>query len=75
MRLSPIFLAERALHPLVARVGQGVVPDFDHERLGRSDVLVALYRRIMARELQAFADGRPLKQWMPPENVSASTGV
>ena len=59
----------------VAQVGQGVIPDFDHERLGRSDVLVALYRRMLARELQAFADGRPLKRWQAAAEVTASTGV
>jgi 5,5'-dehydrodivanillate O-demethylase len=59
----------------VAQGGQGVIPDFDHERLGRSDVLVALYRRLLARELQAFAEGRPLKQWKAAADVSASTGV
>ena len=59
----------------VAQVGQGVIPDFDHERLGRSDVLVALYRRLLARELQAFAEGRPLKPWKAAAEVSASTGV
>lgn len=59
----------------VAQVGQGVVPDFEHERLGRSDALVALFRRILARELQAFADGRPLKKWTTAESVVATTGV
>jgi hypothetical protein len=52
-----------------------VIPDFDHERLGRSDVLVALYRRLLSRELQAFAEGRPLKAWKTAAEVSASTGV
>ena len=59
----------------VAQVGQGVTPDFEHEQLGRSDVLVALFRRIFARELQAFADGRPLKNWTVSEDAAASTGV
>jgi 5,5'-dehydrodivanillate O-demethylase len=59
----------------VAQVGQGVIPDFDHERLGRSDVLVALYRRMLARELQALAEARPLKQWQAAAEVTASIGV
>lgn len=59
----------------VAQVGQGIVPDFDHERLGRSDVLVVLFRRMLARELNAFAEGRPLKQWETAADVTASTGV
>jgi 5,5'-dehydrodivanillate O-demethylase len=59
----------------VAQVGQGTMPTFEDERLGRSDVLVALYRQIWARELQAFAERRPLKQWRRPEGVTATTGV
>lgn len=72
-------LAERPdivnIQDYVAQVGQGKMPDFEGERLGRSDVLVALYRQIWARELQAFAEGRPLKPWRRPEGVTASTGV
>ena len=59
----------------VAQVGQGALPDFENERLGRSDVLVALFRRIFARELKAFAEGRPLKKWTISQDASASTGV
>ena len=59
----------------VAQVGQGALPDFENERLGRSDVLVALFRRIFARELKAFAEGRPLKKWTISQDASASTGM
>ena len=59
----------------VAQVGQGAVPAFDNERLGRSDVLVALFRRIFARELKAFSEGRPLKNWTISDEAVASTGV
>ncbi|HEY4134395.1 MAG TPA: Rieske 2Fe-2S domain-containing protein [Alphaproteobacteria bacterium] len=59
----------------VAQVGQGIIPDFEHERLGRSDVLVALFRHILARELTAMTEGRPLKQWKLSGTPAASTGI
>src|SRR5205823_6518523 len=59
----------------VAQVGQGAIADRAHERLGRSDVGVILLRQIWARELQALAEGRALKQWRFPRGVLATTGV
>jgi 5,5'-dehydrodivanillate O-demethylase len=59
----------------VAQVGQGVIADHEHERLGRSDVLLILLRKILARELQALAEGRPLKPWRVPEHLVATSGV
>jgi 5,5'-dehydrodivanillate O-demethylase len=47
----------------VAQVGQGPIADRTHERLGRSDGSVILLRKLWARELEALANGRPLKQW------------
>jgi 5,5'-dehydrodivanillate O-demethylase len=47
----------------VAQMGQGIVADRQHERLGRSDAAVILLRQIWARELRALAEGRPLTQW------------
>jgi len=47
----------------VAQLGQGVIADREHERLGRSDAAVILLRRIWSREMQVLAEGRPLKQW------------
>jgi len=51
----------------VAQVGQGTIADRDHERLGRSDQLVILFRKLWSRELRALAEGRPLTQWRRPE--------
>ena len=34
------------------------------ETLGGSDVSIILYRKLWTRELQALAEGRPLKQWV-----------
>ena len=44
------------------QVGQGAV-DRSKDRLGRVDMGVILMRKIWERELLAFAEGRPLKQW------------
>jgi 5,5'-dehydrodivanillate O-demethylase oxygenase subunit len=59
----------------VAQVGQGVIADRTAERLGRSDVLVILLRKIWARELQALAEGRPLKEWRRTECLLTTAGV
>ncbi len=57
-------------HPLlvniqdtVAQLGQGVIADRTHERLGRSDAAIILLRKLWARELRALAAGQPRKQW------------
>jgi 5,5'-dehydrodivanillate O-demethylase len=57
----------------VAQVGQGVIADREHERLGRSDVLVILLRKIWARELRALAEGRALKQWTRSDQLRTTT--
>jgi len=59
----------------VAQAGQGVIADRAHERLGRSDVQLILLRKIWRRELQALAEGRPLKQWTRTERLAATSGV
>ncbi len=59
----------------VAQAGQGRIAVRDNEHLGKSDVVLIMYRRIMERELRALAEGRPLKQWVAPERVAATSGV
>ncbi len=59
----------------VAQVGQGRLGDRAQDRLGRSDVLVIILRRIWARELQALAEGRPLTNWHRPPGLVAASGV
>jgi 5,5'-dehydrodivanillate O-demethylase len=39
------------------------------EMLGQSDMGIALLRRVWQRELQAFADGRPLTPWKRPDRM------
>ena len=47
----------------VTQVGQGAIADRANERFGRIDQGVILLRKIWERELRAFAEGRPTKQW------------
>jgi len=59
----------------VAQVGQGAIADREDERLGRSDLMVILLRKIWLRELRALAEGRPLKTWTKPLELTATAGV
>ncbi len=65
------------IEDMIAQIGQGTVADRHAEHLGRSDQGVILLRRIMARELQAIAEGRPTKDWSymsnPPEGLTNIT--
>jgi 5,5'-dehydrodivanillate O-demethylase len=63
------------IQDVVAQVGQGQIADRDHEHLGRTDVMIALLRSIWLRELQALANGAPLKQWAVPDRLSAAFGT
>jgi len=47
----------------VAAVGQGRIVDRTQERLGRSDMGIALLRRIYWREMEAIELGQAGKQW------------
>jgi 5,5'-dehydrodivanillate O-demethylase oxygenase subunit len=51
----------------VAQVGQGANWDSwdrEDENLGGADSGVVLIRRIWRRELEALAEGKPLKEWI-----------
>jgi 5,5'-dehydrodivanillate O-demethylase len=56
----------------VAQVGQGRIVNRKEEHLGRSDVGVVVLRKIWERELRAFAEGRPLKNWRYSEDLVVS---
>jgi 5,5'-dehydrodivanillate O-demethylase len=47
----------------VALMGQGVIADRTHERLGKSDKGIVFLRNLFLREISAIQSGRPLKQW------------
>ena len=55
------------------QVGQGAIADRGRERLGQIDQGVALVRKIWLRELAAFAEGRPVKQWEVPAGLADKT--
>jgi hypothetical protein len=60
---------------IAVQAGQGRIEDRDNERLGRSDAGIILWRKILARELRAIADGRPPKRWKtPPPDVVPTLG-
>jgi 5,5'-dehydrodivanillate O-demethylase len=63
------------LQDFVAQAGQGVIADRVHERLGRSDVLVIMFRKIWERELRALHEGRPLKEWKRTQKLAVTSGV
>ena len=61
---------------MAVQAGQGIVADRDNEHLGRSDAGIAVWRRILRRELQLIADGRPHKKWKtPPKDVIPILGA
>jgi len=51
------------LQDYASMVAQGAIPDFEHEHLGQSDKSLIFWRGLWERELQALAEGRPLKDW------------
>jgi 5,5'-dehydrodivanillate O-demethylase len=60
---------------IAVQAGQGRIEDRDHERLGRSDAGIILWRKILARELRTVAEGRKPKRWKtPPADVVPTLG-
>src|SRR4051812_37672515 len=59
----------------VVQNGQGAIADRTHERLGRSDTAIILFRQLWARELRALAEGRPLTEWTLPKRFEITAGV
>ena len=51
----------------VVLLGQGVIPDRSKNRLGSSDVAIALLRKIYGREMAAQSAGRTLGAFKKPE--------
>jgi hypothetical protein len=51
---------------IAVQAGQGRIEDRQSERLGRSDAGIILWRKILARELRAIAEGRSAKTWQTP---------
>lgn len=60
---------------MVALMGQGPIPERETNHLGRTDQQVVLLRKIFTRELRALEEGRPLKAWTWPSDLTVSSGV
>ena len=60
----------------VVQVGQGTIADRRKgiEHLGASDAGIAAIRRLYTQELTAFAEGRPLTEWVRPEGLLPVSG-
>src|SRR5439155_2792681 len=60
---------------IAVQAGQGRIADRTHDRLGRSDTAIILWRKMLARELAAIAEGRPGKKWsVAPAEVVPTLG-
>ena len=60
---------------IAVQAGQGPIADRSNERLGRSDLAIILWRKILERELRAMEEGRPLKEWTPaPADIMPTSG-
>jgi hypothetical protein len=63
------------IQDIAVQAGQGRIEDRDNERLGRSDAGIILWRKILARELRAIAEGGKRKRWKtPPAGVVPTLG-
>jgi hypothetical protein len=61
---------------IAVQAGQGRIADRSAETLGRSDAGIAVWRRILERELRVIADGGTPKKWeRPPEDVIPVVGI
>jgi 5,5'-dehydrodivanillate O-demethylase len=61
---------------IAVQAGQGRIEDRDRETLGRSDAGIAVWRRILRRELEIIASGGEPKRWeRPPDDVRPVLGV
>lgn len=67
-------LSFNSLEHSILQVGQGTIADRTNEFLGATDVSVILFRKILARELQALAEGRPLTQWAHTDRIVPTEG-
>ncbi len=60
---------------IAVQAGQGRIAPREGEHLGRSDAGIIQWRKILTRELRAFATGRSTKKWKrPPADVKPTFG-
>ena len=61
-----------AIEDYVTQVGMGPLKGRIEEKLARTDVKVALQRRMWLREINAMLSGKPLKDWALPDEPLAN---
>jgi 5,5'-dehydrodivanillate O-demethylase oxygenase subunit len=64
-----------AIQDYCSQVGMGSVETREDERLAKSDAVTVLLRRLWRRELEALAEGRPLKKWAFTESIAEPTAA
>ena len=63
------------IQDIATQAGQGRIVKREGERLGRSDIALILWRKVLARELRAIAEGRPRKTWsVAPKEIAPTLG-
>lgn len=63
------------LQDYVVQRGQGVSANREHERLGQSDKVVLMLRKLWSREMAKLTHGEPLKKWHWPGYLELKTGL
>jgi len=64
--LDPTYPGLFQVQDNLALAGQGRITNRSKDRLGQSDRGIILLRKIWARELNALAQGKPVKDWRRP---------
>ncbi len=63
------------IQDIATQAGQGRIVPRESERLGRSDMALILWRKILARELRAIANGGARKTWrVAPADIVPTLG-
>ena len=61
-----------AIEDYVTQVGMGPLKGRPEEKLARTDIKIALQRRMWLREINALLAGKPLKDWALPDEPLAN---
>ena len=63
------------IQDIATQAGQGRIVRREGERLGRSDIAIIQWRKILARELRAIAENQPRKRWtVAPADIKPTLG-
>ena len=59
----------------ISCMGQGEERDREEDILGASDRVVSMMRRLWTREMRALDEGKPMKPWRVPKELTTTKGV